>query len=685
MRPPSRRHVGPLLAVLLACLCVEARAQAQDGGSPVPVLPAEVPASAARFTFVNSGHPAGQQAVWTASDGTVHIFFQFNDRGRGPITTSVLALDATGLPTRETVRGVNYLKSPVQESFQRAGEEARWTNDSEHGTRRTDAPSFYVALNAAPAEVALLAHAARLHQNRLALLPEGEATVRLVTETDVTQGNTTRHVFLYALTGLDFSLTYVFLDKDDAFVASISGWTAVVPEGWEGSVPELTRVQQSAIEAHDASLARTLAHHPAHGVLFQHAALFDARTATVSPRQDVLVVGNRIRALGPAARQAAPAGVDTVDATGQTLLPGLWDMHAHVGDGDGLLNLAAGITTVRDLANDTEQLLARRKRIDNGEELGTRIVLAGIIDGPGPFQGPTKVLVSTEAEARSAVNDYANLGYVQIKVYSSVKPDLVPAIIEAAHARGLRVSGHIPAGMTAAQCVQLGFDEVQHVNFLVLNFMPDVRETRTPARFVEPAKRAADLDLASPEVQAFVQLLQVRHTTLDPTLAVFEDMFLARPGAVGPGYAAIAGRLPAQVRRGLLSGGLTPPEGEDATYRRSFAKMVQLVGVLDRAGIPIEAGTDGLAGFTLQRELELEVEAGIPAARALQNATLGAARIMKRDTELGSVAPGKLADLVLVQGNPAVHIGDIRNTVLTLRDGVVYRPAELYAELGVTP
>ncbi len=355
------------------------------------------------------------------------------------------------------------------------------------------------------------------------------------------------------------------------------------------------------------------------------------------------------------------------------------------GDNDGLLNLAAGVTTVRDLGNDIDSLLARRQRIIDGKEIGTRIVLAGIMDGRGPYQGPTKVLVSTEAEGRAAVDNYKRLGYVQIKIYSSVPPAVVPAIIDEAHKNGMRVSGHIPAEMTAAQCVELGYDEIQHINFLMLNFWPEIKNTNTIARLVEPAKRGADLDLTSPQVQSFIKLLQDHHTKLDLTLSIFEEQYLNRAGQIPRGYQAVASRLPTQVRRGLLSTGLTPPAGMDETYRKSFAKMMDLAGLLYRSGIPIEAGTDSMAGFTLQRELELDVLAGIPAREVLQNATLNAARIMSLDKEFGSIAPGKLADLVLVDGNPADNISDIRKTVLVVKDGVIYKPAELYTELGVTP
>jgi len=330
-------------------------------------------------------------------------------------------------------------------------------------------------------------------------------------------------------------------------------------------------------------------------------------------------------------------------------------------------------------------LLARRKRIEEGKELGTRIVLAGIMDGRGPFQGPTKVLVSTEAEARAAVDNYKRLGFVQIKIYSSVKPELVPAIIDEAHKNGLRVSGHIPAEMTAAQCVKLGYDEIQHVNFLILNFMPEIKNTNTIARLIEPAKRGADLDLSAPQVQSFIKLLQDHQTKLDLTLSIFEDQYLNRAGQIPRGFQPVASRLPTQVRRYLLSTGLTPPEGMDQTYRRSFAKMMELTGLLYRSGILIEDGTDSMAGFALHGELELDVQAGIPANKVLQNATLNAARIMKLDGDLGSIAAGKLADVTLVNGDPVANISDIRKTALVMKDGVLYRPEELYSAVGVAP
>jgi imidazolonepropionase-like amidohydrolase len=459
----------------------------------------------------------------------------------------------------------------------------------------------------------------------------------------------------------------------------------VIPEGWEAALKPIQATQDEATQARGAELADKLSHRTPNGIVFAHVNLFDAQSAEILKNQSVVVVGNRIRSVGPTDQVAMPAGAEVIDAAGKTLLPGLWDMHAHVGANDGLLNLAAGVTTVRDLANDTDSLLARRKRIEEGKEIGTRIVLAGVIDGRGPYQGPTKVLVSTEDEARAAVDNYARLGYVQIKIYSSVTPELVPVIIHEAHKLGLRVSGHIPAAMIAAQCVELGYDEIQHANFLMLNFMPDVKNTNTPTRLTEVAKRGADLDLNSPQLLSFIKLLQDHHTVLDPTLSIFEHMFDDRAGKIPRGFQPIVGRLPTQVRRGLMSGGLVPPSGMEERYQQSFTKMMELVGAMYRAGIPIEDGTDSMAGFALHRELELDVQAGIPANKVLQDATLNAARIMKLDGDLGAIAPGKLADLTLVNGDPVTNIGDIRKTALVVKDGIRYKPDELYSALGVAP
>ncbi len=232
--------------------------------------------------------------------------------------------------------------------------------------------------------------------------------------------------------------------------------------------------------------------------------------------------------------------------------------------------------------------------------------------------------------------------------------------------------------------MRAGFDEIQHVNFLFLNFIPGI-DTRTPARMSAVGEHAAELDLASEPVRAFIQLLKERHTVVDPTVNFYEDLFTGRPDAVSPSLAPIADRLPYQVRRLMLGGNLPGALTQQQRYRDSFRACLAMVRLLHDEGITIVAGTDATPGFSLQRELEHYVQAGIPAPEVLRIATLGAAQVMKLDRDLGTVASGKLADLILVDGDPTRNISDIRRVTLVVKDGVMYDPAKLYRAIGVKP
>jgi imidazolonepropionase-like amidohydrolase len=196
---------------------------------------------------------------------------------------------------------------------------------------------------------------------------------------------------------------------------------------------------------------------------------------------------------------------------------------------------------------------------------------------------------------------------------------------------------------------------------------------------------AANLDLSSPRVRSFLKLLKDHHTVSDPTLGAFEDMFTARAGTMSPNMGEVASRLPSQIQRSLYSGGLPVPAGMDQRYRDSYSAMLALVGELYKSGITIVAGTDGPAGFGLHRELELDVRAGIPPAQVLRIATLVAARVMKHDDERGSIEPGKLADVILVAGDPSIDMRDIRKVETVVRNGVVYHSADIYRAMGVQP
>ncbi|HZQ70739.1 MAG TPA: amidohydrolase family protein [Terriglobales bacterium] len=642
-------------------------------------------AADSRYTMLIMGNKAGYETSARTANGELQLYYEFNDRGRGPKITEKIVLDKDGIPTRIENSGNDYMKAPVVETFSLANGAASWKNRAEEGQKNVSGKAFYVSVSGTPEEGALLARALLANGGKLALLPTGEASIEKRNELKIQANGKTRTVTQYAVNGLDFNPSPIWLDNEGNFY-SISAWGSVVPEGWEAAADSMLKAQQEYETQRSAQLAKTLAHKPSGTLAFVHATLFDSSTATTLKNSTVLISGNKITAVGDDAKVSVPAGAETIDAGNMTLMPGLWDCHVHIGPNDGLLHMAAGVTTVRDMANDIDQLAALQSRFDSGTEIGPRVLKAGFLDGRGPYAGPTKVFADTEDEARQDIERYARLGYVQTKIYSSIKPELVPRIAQMSHAHGMRVSGHVPAFMTAQQFIEDGADEIQHMNFIFLNFMFDkVKDTRTPARFTEVAQRGADIDPSSPEVQKFIQLLKDHHTDLDPTLNVFEGMFTDRPGKMSASYAAIADRLPAQIRRGFFYGGIEVPDGMDQRYRDAFTQMLKMTKALYDSGVPIVAGTDALSGFALHRELELYEQAGIPAPKVLQLVTLGAARIMHKDGEVGSIAAGKLADVILVDGDPATRVSDIRKVKIVVKDGVVYKTADLYKAIGVLP
>ena len=638
-----------------------------------------------RHTILSNGRIAGSEVDSYGPGGRVDSTFEYNDRGRGPKIAAHYLLGVDGLPLRTDETGNDYLKSSVEEHFAVEGGVPHWRSTSENG--QASGPGFYISNNGSAVEMALLAAALLKAKGApIRLLPAGEAQLERLTDVTLENHGQKLHVTDFAITGLSYEPQTVWLDDDLHFFAFPGKWFAILREGWEGANDQLYALDLAAEDSRNARLAHELARRPNGPVAVEHVRLFDSEQATIREDQTVVIDGERIAMVGPSAVISVPQNAQHIDGAGKTLLPGLFDMHVHLQPVDGLLHIASGVTSVRDMGNDIDLLAHLQARWDGGAAIGPRVWKAGLIDGRSPFQAPTGLYADTPEEARAAVNRYADLGYVQAKIYSSLKPELVPEIVKTAQARGLRVSGHVPDGMTASQFVQAGADEIQHINFVILNFLaPLVKDTRGPERFTAVGANAAKLDLQSKEVNDFMDLLLQHHTTVDVTLVAFEGMFTGRPGKASPDFAPVLNRLPAQVQRSAYTGGLPVTEQSDQLYKDSYEAMLRMTKRMYDAGIPILAGTDSTPGIMLHRELELEVRAGIPPVKALQIATFNAARLLKQERELGSIASGKRADFVLVEGNPAEHISDIRRCRIIMKNGVLFKSADVYAAVGMKP
>jgi len=240
--------------------------------------------------------------------------------------------------------------------------------------------------------------------------------------------------------------------------------------------------------------------------------------------------------------------------------------------------------------------------------------------------------------------------------------------------------------MSARQFVEGGADEIQHLNFIVLNFLfPEVKETRNRDRFIKVAERGGEFTPEKPEVRDFINFLRQHHTVLDPTISVFEALFCGDPGAITPGLEEIVPRFPPQVRRAMRSGALEVPPDKQAAYHEAFPAMLRLLKAIHDAGVTIIPGTDALAGYTLHHELELYTRAGIPPAEVLRMATWTPALVMGVDKDRGVIAPGKLADMILVDGDPTKNIQDINDITTVIKGGKVYDPTAIEKALGIAP
>ena len=669
--------IHPRCILLLATLVAASHTQAQQARVPETL----------RYTVMSNNTKSGAEVDTFRADDQVDSTFEFNDRGRGPKVTAHWTLNASGMPVSVDVTGVDYLKAPVDEHFSVKNGKAHWKSTSEEG----EAPEgrFYTGIQTSQAEqtllIRLLSHAGA---TGVPLYPSGVAHLDKMQETTVHKADGDEmHVTEYAISGFSLEPSTIWMDDHLQFFAEPGPWFAILREGWETTNDQLYQLQAKADRERYQRLAQQLTEHPAHPVAIEHVRLFDAEHAAMLEDQTVVISGDRISTVAASDKAKVPADADRIDGRGKTLLPGLFDMHVHVGGGlDGILHIASGVTSVRDMGNSIETLAQMDEQWRNGTGIGPRISKAGLIDSPGPYQAPTGIFAATQAEANAAVNRYADLGYVQTKLYSSFDPKLVPEAIWLSHARGMRVSGHVPSGMTARQFVEEGADEIQHINFIMLNFLADkVPDTRSTQRFIGAGEYANSIDLQSQEVKDFIALLVRHHTTVDVTLATFEDMFTARPGRLAPTFAPILDRLPPQVQRGAYTGGLPVTAANDEKYQKSWAAMLQMTRQLYDAGVPILAGTDDLAGVTLHRELELEVQTGIPPLKALRNATWVAATVLRKQQELGSIEAGKIADLVLVEGDPGKNISDVRRCRLVFKGGLMYDSARLYEAIAIAP
>jgi len=648
---------------------------------------AQQPATSGSFVLHKFAKANGSEtySIETKGDAyTLTSHFLFTDRGtKVPLEATFVVRTADMAPVSYTAKGRASRPSEMDDTLAVSGNEISITRIGKKETVTASSPWFItdgyspVAMqeqmmrwwlsHGKPSEFTIYPANAKVH-----IEPAGTLNI----------GGLAAHG--YTVGGLIWGQESLWMDDAQNLVALVStdaefDHFEAVRQPYESNLAAFIAAGVQADLNMLAKLSASARMAPARRLAITGATLEDSTGAAPVKDSVILIENGVIKAAGPRSQVTVPKDATVLDASGKFAIPGLWDMHAHYEQVEwGPIYLAAGVTTVRDVGNEFDFIRTLHDELDRKENpaIGPHLEFAGIIDGPGPISIGA-VIAETPEQARQLVDRYKAAGARQIKIYSSVKPDVVKAITAEAHSLGMTVTGHIPIDMTAIEGVHDGMDQINHISYELPYFTrPVLGADGKPDRTKAPV-----LELDGPRVKDLISTLQVHHTVLDPTVALFESFTNTKPlNQLEPGI----DHVPPQLREALDN----PPATGDRAVRAEaqWKALMATLRALHAAGIPIVAGTDqAIPGYSVHREIEIYVDAGFTPLEALQAATIVPARAVGVEKESGSLEGGKRGDVLLLNADPLADIHNTRTVWKTVAAGAVYDPAPLWQSVGFVP
>lgn len=602
---------------------------------------------------------------------TYNINFRFVDRGSAVPLKAQITTDSRLQPVSFFISGKTSRFSTINDTIHIANKQVNLRIDDSVYHRPLPPIAFPVGgYSPGTVQMLLLQYWKKNKEPKsIPLLPSGEVKIIRQGKDTLTFNNKPLFLERYVLSGLIWGNEIIWTDNNLHLVCLITNDAEgdkleMMQTDYESLLPELlSRAAKYGMELFTSSMRMNVAGSKTLAIV--GANIIDVESGSTTPNEVIIIENGLIKKIGANGTVAIPANAIIIHAEHKFVIPGLWDMHAHFEQAEwGPAYLAAGVTTVRDCGNEFGYINAVKSAIDSHKGIGPLIIKAGIIDGPGSTALGI-VRATTPEEAVKVVDMYKSNGFAQIKIYSSVKAPVVKAICDEAHRLGLTVTGHIPQGMSTRAGIDSGMDQVNHIQYIY-----------------SMMKRKSDgsINLDDSMSVAALDYLEAHHTVVDATVGVFEMSFRSTKDNVlnwEPNFYHLP--LPLQV----LFKNTGMPDDQAKKYKPVYEGMRDLVKTLHDKGIRIVAGTDmGFPGWSVHRELELYVDAGLTPLQALQTATIVPAQVMNMDKQSGSVKEGKQADLVILDADPLVQIRNVRRVSKVIKEGEEYDPGVLHTIAG---
>ena len=487
----------------------------------------------------------------------------------------------------------------------------------------------------------------------------------------------------YVVEGINWGGRTIWLDADKNLIALVKANTQIreiIKKGYEEAMPIFISGHAKEQIAALKEYTEKLKGEQAQTIALVGGDIVDGLTDVTQKDMVMIIKDGRIAAIGSRSTMEVPNDAKVIDVTGKTLMPGLWDIHAHSNQVQWApAYLAGGITTIRDNGNEIEFATAFRDAIANDGLLGPDILLAGMTDGAGA-KGNGIVRATNAEEAREVVATYHSNGYKQIKIYNSLTPDVLKVLAEEAHNKGMTVTGHIPAAVgTIKDAVELGMDMFSHDRAVYSVLFPEKTKLQAGKDMLENPEVSDD------RIENAIDFLLKNKIALDPTM----NIRLLLNTAEGEPLETVepdVGRIAYELWEGKRFRKGKRPDAVKKEVAR-YTKGAEIIGDFFRAGVPIVAGTDNFVPvFSLYLEIETYQKlGGLTPLEAIQTATIIPARVMGMDSETGTLEINKQADIAILDKNPLVDISNIRTVSAVLTNGNYYDSTPLWQAADFKP